>query len=72
MELGTQQTRATQQKFEIDRLNSELRDIKMKLFEKKRKEQHFKELKFKEQEKWKRNIHLPEKRFVGGGFNLIT
>jgi hypothetical protein len=72
MELGTQQTRSTQQKFKIDRLNSELRDLKRKLFDKKRKEQIIRENKAKEHDKWKRNLHLPEKRFVGGGFNLIA
>ena len=72
MELGTQQTRSTQQKFKIDRLNSELRDLKRKLFDKKRKEQIIRENKAKEHDKWKRKIHLPEKRFVGGGFNLIA
>lgn len=72
MELGTQQTRSTQQKFKIDRLNTELRDLRKKLFEKKKKEQHIKENKARDQDKWRRNMHLPEKRYVGGGFNLAA
>ena len=72
LELGTQQTRATQQKFKIDRLNTELRDLRKKLYDKKRKEQHIREYKAKEQEKWRRNLHLPEKKFIGGGFKLMA
>lgn len=72
MELGTQQTRATQQKFKIDRLNSELRDLKRKLFDKKRREQIIRDNKAKEHQKWKHRVHAHEKRFVGGGFNLIA
>jgi len=42
------------------------------VFELKKKQQRIKEDKERDGKLWNMNVHLPEKRFVGGGFNLMS
>jgi len=71
-ELTIQQTKAIEQKYEIERLTNEVKDFKRKVFELKKKQQGIREEKEREGKIWNMNVHLPEKRFVGGGFNLMS
>jgi len=71
-ELTIQQTKAIEQKYEIERITNEVKEFKRKVFELKKKQQGIKDEKEREGKIWNMNVHLPEKRFVGGGFNLMS
>ena len=46
--------------------------MKKKVYELKKREQHYKDKKRKQNSMWTYEVNIPEKRFVGGGFNLMS
>lgn len=70
--MNVQQTKANEQKYEIERLANDVKEFKRKVFELKKKGQLMIDERSREAKVWNQNIHLPEKRFVGGGFNLMS
>ena len=71
-ELTIQQTKSNEQKYEIERLTNEVKEYKKRIFELKKKGMAMVEEREREGKQWNQNVHLPEKRFVGGGFNLMS
>lgn len=71
-ELAIQQTRANEFKFKIDRIQTNLRDVKKKVFGLKKKEQAFNNKKKRENKLWLNDLVLPEKKIVAGGFNMMA
>lgn len=72
VELNVQQTRANEHKYEIERVQAELKKVNGTLYKSKKKEQYVKEGKANEHTLWKKTVNPPDKKFVGGGFNLMA
>jgi len=69
-ELNMYQAQVNEYKYENERLSREMNEVKRKYFESKKKEQAIREHVDKEQKQTQIQVTLPEKRYVGGGYNL--
>jgi len=73
-ELNMYQAQVNEYKYENERLVREMNETKRKYFESKKREQVVREhiQNEKEQKAQRINVNLPDKRYVGGGFNLAV
>lgn len=71
-ELNMYQHQVNEYKAEVDRLTRDSQETKRKYFELKKRESLAREQYEKTQKAIQMQINLPEKRFVGGGFNLAV
>lgn len=71
-ELNMYQHQTNEYKSEVDRLTRDVQESKRKYFEIKKREQMAREQIDKAQKAMQMQINLPDKRFVGGGFNLAV
>jgi chromosome segregation ATPase len=71
-ELNFFQHQTNEYKSEVDRLTRDVQESKRKYFEIKKREQLAREQIDKAQKAMQMQINLPDKRFVGGGFNLAV
>jgi len=71
-ELNMYQHQVNEYKSEVDRLTRDTQETKRKYFEMKKREQLTREQIEKTQKAMQMQINLPEKRYVGGGFNLAV
>jgi len=71
-ELNMYQAQVNEFKYENERLGREMNEVKRKYFETKKKEQAIREHVDREQKGTQIQVTLPEKRYVGGGYNLAV
>jgi len=71
-ELNMYQAQVNEYKYENERLVREMNEVKRKYFESKKREQATREHIEREQKASQIQINLPDKRYVGGGFNLAV
>jgi len=71
-ELNMYQAQVNEYKYENERLVREMNEVKRKYFESKKREQATRDHIEREQKAGQIQINLPDKRYVGGGFNLAV
>jgi len=71
-ELNMYQAQVNEYKYENERLVREMNEVKRKYFESKKREQATRDHIEKEQKAMQIQINMPDKRYVGGGFNLAV
>jgi len=72
-ELNMYQAQVNEYKYENDRLVREVNEVKRRYYETKKKDQALRDHIEKEQQKTMQiQINLPDKRYVGGGYNLAV
>jgi len=71
-ELNMYQAQVNEYKYENERLGREMNELKRKYFESKKKEQAMRDHVDKEQKTYQLQVTMPEKRYVGGGYNVAV